>query len=65
MSIIDIALAVVVGGLIGVVLLLLLMFLCLVVDRIFKREILPYCDINPRCHPSYRDGWIGNIKVRE
>ncbi len=25
----------------------------------------PYCDIDPRNHPAYCNGWIGNVRVRK
>jgi hypothetical protein len=33
----------------------------IITQRVFPDN--PYCDIDPRCHPAYRDGWIGDVKV--
>lgn len=30
----------------------------------WKNPVYPQCDIDPRCHPAYFNGWIGNVKVR-
>lgn len=29
----------------------------------WKNPVYPHCNIDPRCHPDYHDGWIGNIRV--